>query len=171
MLGDGGIALAVVVVPHLVEELGPHNELGELARVLGTVDDEGEALGTHDELGELDLVLGAVDDEEEALGPHEVGSVFGHHDDEHYLEPCGEEDGETHVQCTAPFLHDAEEARHGDHVVDVDVHVDDDALVGLQVLHVDGDLVRPIRRLHLLLKECVGDDGLGVHLRLFLFNH
>ena len=65
------------------------------------------------------------------------------------------------MQRAALFLLDVEEARHDDHVVDVDVHVDDDAVVDLRVLHADGDLVLPLRMLHLLLKEHVDGDGLG----------
>ena len=43
----------------------------------------------------------------------------------------------------------------------MDDHVDDEALEDLRVLHVDGDLVRPLRMLHLLLKGHVDGDGLG----------
>ena len=109
MLGDGCIALAVVEVPRLVVELGFDDELGELARVVGAVEDEEEVVGPHDELGELALVLVVGDAEE------------------HWLAPCGEEDVEPLAQWAAPILLDVEEARHDDHVVDVDVHVDDDA--------------------------------------------
>ena len=63
MLGDGCVALAVVEVPRLVVELGFDDELGELARVVGTVKDEEEVDGPHDELGELALVLVVVDAE------------------------------------------------------------------------------------------------------------
>jgi hypothetical protein len=44
-------------------ELGFDDELGELARVVGAVEDE-EVGGPHDELGELALVLVVVDAEE-----------------------------------------------------------------------------------------------------------
>ena len=61
MLVDGGVALAVVEVPRLVVELGLDDELGELALVVGAVEDEEEVVGPHDELGELALVLVVVD--------------------------------------------------------------------------------------------------------------
>ena len=143
MLGDCCVALAVVEVPRLVVELGFDDELGELARVVGAVEDEEEVDGPHDELGELALVLVVVDAEE------------------HYLAPCGEEDVEPHAQWAALLLLGVGEARHDHHVADVDDHVDDDALEDLRVLPVDGDLVRPLRKLHLLLKGHVDVDGLG----------
>jgi hypothetical protein len=113
MLGDGCVALAVVEVPRLVVELGFDDELGELARVVGEVEDEEEVVHPHDELGELALVLVAVDAEG------------------HCLAPCGEEDVEPHAQWAALVRLDVEEARRDDHDVDVDVHVGDDALVDL----------------------------------------
>src|SRR3954468_3631876 len=39
LLGDGGVALAVVEVPRLVVELGFDDELGELARVVSAGED------------------------------------------------------------------------------------------------------------------------------------
>ena len=139
MLGDGCVALAVVEVPCLVVELGFDDELGELARfVLVAVEDEEEVVHPHDELGELALVLVVVDVEE------------------HLLAPCGEEDVEPHAQWAALLLLDLEEARHDHHGADVGDHVDDDALEDLRVLHVAGDLVRPLRMLHLLLTTSLG---------------
>src|SRR3954470_9183833 len=82
---DGCVALVVVEVPRLVVELGFDDELGELARVAGAVQDE-EVDGPHNELGELDLVLVVVDA------------------DEHCLALCGEEDVELHAQWAALFL-------------------------------------------------------------------
>ena len=115
MLGDGGVALAIVEVPRLVVELGFDDELGELARVVGAVEDEEEVDGSHDELGELALVLVVGDAEE------------------HCLALCGEEDVETHAPWAALLLLlDVEEARHDHHFADVDDHVDDDALEDLE---------------------------------------
>ena len=94
-------------------------------------------------LGELSLVLVVVDAEE------------------HGPAPCGEEDDEPHAQWAVLLLLDVGGARHDHHVADVDDHVDDDALEDLRVLPVDGDLVRPLQKLHLLLKGHVDVDGLG----------
>ena len=88
LLGDGCVALAVVEVPRLVVELGFGDELGDLARFVGAVEDEEEVVDPHDELGELALVLVMVDAEEQCLAP------------------CGEEDVEPHAQWAALFLLD-----------------------------------------------------------------